>query len=135
MPKAKEKPEQEAAFVLADDAVASRAPVHFPNFPGVWEPGQPIAARELLDRLDSVETVKELEELISQEGHPLQATTVEAGSAPMPVPASQIPSEEQVARGQDEPPAKPEPDAEQIPAGTPASQATATAAASEEEGS
>jgi hypothetical protein len=94
------QPQRETAFVLTDDAVASDAPYHFANFPGVWTPGEAIAARELLAQRDDVETIEELKQLVADENLPLRATMVDTGTAEMPRAATQIPSEEEVRLGE-----------------------------------
>jgi hypothetical protein len=116
----KPKAEQETAFVLDPDAVFASVPVHFPNFPGVYFPGEPIAARELLDRLADVDTIEALKDHVAAEALPLKVKMVDEGSAPMPVAETHAPSEEEVRKGQAEAPDEPMPDGELLPEGTPA---------------
>lgn len=116
--------------MLDPDTAAVDAPVAFPNFPGLFHPDQPVAARELLDRLDNVDTIEELKDLIEREQLPLKVKMVDEGSAPMPRAVTQLPSEDEVRRGAEPAPDAPMPEGEVLPAGT----AAAELAAEEENG-
>jgi hypothetical protein len=65
-------------------------PVHFADFPGVWEPGRPIAVSALgfASGDDAIARAKDL-------NLPLREVTVDVGSAPMPPRPNHLFSEEQ----------------------------------------
>lgn len=81
----------ETALVLpAEAAGGSTAPVHFPGFPGVFTPEQPIAVGAL-----GFDKVTDARAAVDDTGVPLRETRVEAGSAPLPERENHVPSEAQ----------------------------------------
>lgn len=104
--------------MLDPSVVFSVVPVHFPNFPGVYFPGEPIAARAILERFDDADTIDDLKDHVSTEGFPLKVKMVDEGSAPMPRADTQAPSEEEVRLGEQPPPDAPMPADAVVPADT-----------------
>lgn len=114
--------DQVTALVLDPQAVFANVPVHFPGLPGVWTPGEPIAASELLERLTDVDDEDALRARVEELGHPLRFVDVDAGTAPMPRAATQIASEEEVRTGREPMPDVPMPDGELLPTGSTAAE-------------
>lgn len=81
----------ETALELDTDAAGytRSEPVHFGSFPGVWEPGRPIAVSELgfASEEEALAAVADLE-------LPLRQVRVDAGSAPMPERPNHLLSQE-----------------------------------------
>ena len=67
----------EPALVLPVDAVASTSDTYWPDFPGVFTPGQPIAISAL-----GFETLKDAEAAAKELGLPLKRSTVEVPETP-----------------------------------------------------
>jgi hypothetical protein len=80
----------ETAFELDAEAAGLSGDefVHFANFPGMWRPGQPVAAAEL-----GFDSAEEAETRVAELGLPLLVVTVEEGSAPMPARPNHLLSE------------------------------------------
>jgi hypothetical protein len=95
--------EKETALVLSQDAVAASgsSPVHFPGFPGVWAPDQPIAVSAL-----GFGSEKEALAEVKLRGLPLEEKKVDVGSAPMPARPNHIPSGPAPAAAEAEAPAE-----------------------------
>jgi hypothetical protein len=69
-------------------------PVHFGDFPGMWQPGRPIALSEL-----GFDTEKDALAAVKELGLPLREVSAEAGKARMPERPNHAPDvlEEEVA--------------------------------------
>jgi hypothetical protein len=79
----------ETAFVLPKDAFpGNEAPVHFGGFPGVWEPGRPVAVSEL-----GFQTVSAARDARKELAPELVEKQVATGSAPAPPRENHIPLE------------------------------------------
>lgn len=89
----------ETAFVLPADAFpGSDAPVHFGGFPGIWEPGRPIAVSEL-----GFATVGDARDARKEFAPELDEKSVKVGSAPMPERENHVPAEPAAAVDEGEP--------------------------------
>jgi hypothetical protein len=89
----------EAALELDTDAAGYTrgAGVHFAGFPGVWEPGRPVAISEL-----GFASADEALDLVDELGLPLRKVRVPAGSAPMPERPNHVASQLDTGGGDDE---------------------------------
>lgn len=89
--------------------------VHFGSFPGVWEPGRPVAVGEL-----GFDTDEEALARVAELGLPLRKLRVPAGSAPMPERPNHVPAEaaEVVEDGAGEPAPEAQPTEENKEAGS-----------------
>jgi hypothetical protein len=65
---------RETAFVFEDESYAGSDLVHFGGFPGVFMPGQAVAASEL-----GFDTISDAQERADELGLPVKRTTVAAG--------------------------------------------------------
>lgn len=90
--------------MLPESAVAGTAAVNLPGFPGLWTPGVPIAAAELVAHgsfADEDELAARIEEL----GLPLEQVDVTGDDGAMPMPPNHVASQaEAVADALDERP-------------------------------
>lgn len=81
----------EAALELdAETAQGVGVDVHFSNFPGLWQPGRPIAVSAL-----GFDNAGEALAAVADLGLPLKLVDVEHGSAPMPARDNHVANEEQ----------------------------------------
>lgn len=82
------------AYVLDADDLAGSEAVTFPGFPGVWTPGEPIAAAEFV-KAGAFDSVDEMGDRVAELGLPLKQTTVADGEGLMPARENHLPSQEQ----------------------------------------
>lgn len=109
----------ETAFVLDDEGLAGGGPVNLAGFPGMWTPGEPIAASEFI-RAGAFDTVEEMRDRVRELGMPLKETSVGEGTAPMTGRANHAPNSEEAAAAK-----------EMLETSTPRSHAEADQAAAE----
>lgn len=83
-----------AAYVLPQEAVAGTDAVTFAGFPGIWTPGEPIAALELVTHGGFVDE-DELADMVEELGLPLEQTTVTGDDGAMPTPANHVAGREE----------------------------------------
>ena len=77
------------AYVLPQSAVAGTAAVNLSGFPGMWTPGDPIAAAELV-RHGGFASEAELHARVAELGLPLELVEGAASEGVMPVPANHV---------------------------------------------
>lgn len=82
--------------MLPEGAVVGTAAVNFSGFPGIWTPGEPIAAAELVQH-GGFADLDELAHRIDAMGLPLEQVNVAAAAGAMPVPANHVPNTVQAA--------------------------------------
>jgi hypothetical protein len=86
----------ETAFVLDDEGLAGGGPVNLAGFPGMWTPGEPIAAAEFV-KAGAFDSVQEMRDRVRELGMPLKEVTVGEGTAPIAARANHMPNAEEAA--------------------------------------
>lgn len=79
------------AYVLPETAVAGTDAVNLPGFPGIWTPGQPIAAAELVAHGNFADE-DELADRVAELALPLELVEVTGAEGAMPMPANHVAS-------------------------------------------
>lgn len=83
-------------FVLDDPGLSGGGPVNLAGFPGMWTPGEPIAAAEFI-KAGAFDSVEEMRDRVRELGMPLKEVSVGEGEASMPVRANHAPNSEEAA--------------------------------------